>query len=248
MRLRRRAGVDLDEVAPFAPWSEFLHEFNAMWRANVKGKAEHVTLIGPNGQGKSMLALELLKERVVTRHAHVAILATKPRDQTLARLRWPVIRRWPPGYGQDQVIFWPKAPKGSSAATTHEVQRRAFEPMLQEVFDEGNRTVYFDEAAYFTDELAMNDDMKRLWQMGRSNNVIVVAGTQRPRGVPRPMFSECSWFFAFRTADEDELRRVGEIGGADSTAIREIMRSLAPHEFLCVQTRTGVMVRSKVTR
>lgn len=250
MRLRRQrdSGVDLDALAPFVDWSEFLPDFRRAWRANAKGRAEHVTFVGPNGQGKSYLAVKLLEDRVQARGAHAVILATKPKDLTLSRLGWPIIRKWPPGYGQDQVIFWPKPAKGSSAATMHDVQRRAFGPMLDEVFDEGKRTVYFDEAAYFTEDLGMTDDMRRLWQMGRSNDVIVMAGTQRPRGVPRPMFSECSWFFAFRTADEDELRRVGEIGGADSTAIREIMRSLKPHEFVCVRTRTGEMVRSKVTR
>jgi hypothetical protein len=60
------------------------------------------------------------------------------------------------------------------------------------------------------------------------------------------MFSECSWFIAFRTTDEDELRRVSEIGGADTKTLRAIMRKLQPHEFVACQTRTGKMVRSKM--
>ena len=146
------------------------------------------------------------------------------------------------------MIFWPKTPRGASAADTLAAHRRAFRPVLAELFEEGNRTLYIAEVAYFAQDLKLEDELRRLWQMGRSQNLIVVAGTQRPTGVPRPMFSEPSWFIAFRTADEDELRRVSEIGGVDTRALRDIMRRLAPHEFVVVQTRTGRMVRSKAPR
>lgn len=233
-----------DDV-PFAPWPEFREDFSAAWRENRGGKAEHVTLVGPTGQGKSTLALALLKERVRLRKANVVVFGTKPRDATLSKLGWPVIREWPPGYGKEQVIFWPKFGDVRSARSR---QRKAFEPVLADIFRDGGRTVYIDEAAYFAKELRLDAIMRQYWTQGRSQNLIVVAGTQRPVDVPRPMFSECSWFIAFRTADEDELKRVSEIGGTDTKLIREVMRTLKPHEFLAVQTRTGTMVRSKVTR
>jgi hypothetical protein len=234
------------EQVPFAPWREFHAEFQAAWPANVGGAAEHVTLIGPTKQGKTTLALSIIKERARLRDAHVVVLATKPNDPTLRGLGWPVLREWPPGYGQRQVIFWPRFPKDVRQAAI--VQRMAFDPVLADIFADGKRVVYVDEAFYMTDVLKLESTMRQFWTQGRSNDLIVVAGTQRPRNVPREMFSECSWFFAFRTADEDELRRVGEIGGVDSKSLREVMRTLKPHEFVAVRTRTGEMVRSMVTR
>jgi hypothetical protein len=234
------------EEVPFAPWPEFLAEFQEEWPANTRGQAEHVTLVGPTKQGKSTLALALVKERARLRDAHVVVLATKPKDPTLTGLGWPIIREWPPNYGQKQVVFWPRFPKDVRKAAV--IQRMAFDPVLADIFADGKRVVYVDEAFYMTDVLGLEHTMRQFWSQGRSNDLIVVAGTQRPRNVPREMFSECSWFFAFRTADEDELRRVGEIGGVDAKRLREVMRTLKPHEFVCCRTRTGAMVRSKVTK
>lgn len=227
---------------PFVPWARFLPDFMDAWSENKGGKAEHLTMVGPTGQGKTTLALALLMERVRRFGSHVVILATKPRDGTLTKLGWPIVREWPPGYGKDQVIYWPKFGDVRGAAAR---QKAKLTPVMAEIFADGGRTVFIDEVAYFSGTLRMDHMLNMYYQQGRSNDLLVVSGTQRPRAVPRTMFSEASWFIAFRTADEDELRRVGEIGGTDSKMIREAMRSLAPHEFLVVQTRTGEMVRSK---
>lgn len=237
------------DAVPFAPWDEFLPDFLAAWAPNSGGRAQHLTIVGPNGQGKTLLAHTLLDRRADQRDGDVVVLATKPRDKELSALArkpgWAITRTWPPSYGQRRVIFWPKF---GDVRTVARRQQTEFEPVLADIFAEGNRTVYIDEAFYFVDPLRLDDILVRYWQMGRAQNLLVVAGTQRPRGVPRAMFSECSWFIAFRTADEDELRRVSEIGGTDTKVIREVMRSLKPHEFVVCQTRTGEMVRSKVKR
>lgn len=230
---------------PAAGWDEWLASFMAAWAPNAEGRAEHLSIIGPTGQGKTTLTLALLRERVRLFGSNVVILATKPRDRTLTGLGWPIIREWPPGYGQEQVIYWPRF---GDVRGAHVRQRAKFEPTMAEIFADGGRTVVIDEVAYFHEDLKMGTMLRQYWQQGRSQNLLVIGGTQRPRGVPRQMFSECSWFIAFRTADEDELRRVGEIGGTDSKVIREAMRQLEPHDFLAVRTRTGEMVRSRFVK
>lgn len=244
---RDRALDDLEEQAPRVDWATFEPEFQTAWPENAGGKAQHVTLVGPTSQGKSTLALRLIERRAELRDSHVVIFATKPRDRALSALGrkadWHIVRRWPPSYGQERVIFWPPFGDVKSVTSRH---RDVMGDVLADVFHEGNRVVYFDEAYYMADDLGQEAIMRKMWQMGRSQNLVVVAGTQRPVAVPRPMFSECSWFFAFRTSDEDELRRVGELGGTDTKLLRSIIRTLRPHEFVACQTRTGRMVRSKM--
>jgi len=243
----RLADDSIDELAPWVEWSTFEPEFLSAWRENDKGKAQHVTLVGPTSQGKSTLALRLIRERARLRGSHVVVFATKPRDRSLSALGrqpdWYIIRKWPPSYGQERVIFWPPFGDVKSVTNRH---REVMGDVLADVFHEGNRVIYFDEAYYMAQDLDAEPIMRKMWQMGRSQNLIVVAGTQRPVAVPRPMFSECAWFFAFRTSDDDELRRVGELGGTDSKMLRGIIRSLGEHEFVVCQTRTGRMVRSKM--
>lgn len=244
----RVARDEFGDQAPWVDWSTFEPEFQQAWPENSKGKAQHVTLVGPTSQGKSTLALQLIKERARLRGSHVVVFATKPRDRSLSKLgrdpEWAIVRKWPPGYGQERVIFWPPFGDVKSVTNRH---REVMGDVLADVFHEGNRVVYFDEAYYMAQDLDCEPIMRKMWQMGRSQNLIVVAGTQRPVAVPRPMFSECAWFFAFRTSDDDELRRVGELGGTDAKMLRSIIRTLRPHEFVVCQTRTGRMVRSKMT-
>ena len=57
------AAEPIPEV-PFVPWAEFLPSMMQAWAENAQGKAEHMTMVGPTGQGKTTLALALLNERV----------------------------------------------------------------------------------------------------------------------------------------------------------------------------------------
>lgn len=237
------------ERAPFVAWADFLPRFMAAWRSNTAGQAEHVTIEGPTGQGKSVLGLTLIDQRAEARGSHVVVFATKPTDRELLALGrqpgWHIIRRWPPSYGQDRVIFWPPFGKVGDHRRRH---AQVFREALEAIFHERGRVLYIDEAAYLADDLGLADLMTSCWQMGRSQNLIMVAGTQRPVKVPRAMWSEATWLFAFRTTDEDELRRVSEIGGTDKRQLADVIRNLRPHEFVACRTRTGDMVRSRVER
>ncbi|SRR6266542_3258633 len=220
-----------------AEWPDFVDEFTG---AHEPG--EHVAIVGPTGQGKTTLALALLDESF-DRQPHRVILATKPRDDALKQLRWPIIRRWPPDYGKDRVILWPEYTPEKGIAN----QRKTFGPALTQIFRDGARVVYFDEAWWFAEKLRMGDRLDEFLVQGRSMNLSVVCGTQRPVNVPRTVFSEPSWVFFFRSRDVDELRRVGEIGGSvDTATIREEIQRLDRYEFLCVRKTTGEMVKSKV--
>jgi len=207
-------------------------------------QGEHVSLVGATGSGKSVCGVELCKllaKRRATdgRPARVTILADKPRDDTIMRLhtrnKWPIIKRWPPNYGEEHVIVWPRGGTPSEEVARH---KAVFTPLLEAIYMEGGQTVYIDEAAYFEDSppsgLGMRGIMSKFWRAARSNKVSMVAGTQRPTHVSRLMWSEPSWLFIFTVEDDEDLKRVAQLSGRKVDVWR-IVPKLGGHEFLCVR-------------
>lgn len=238
-RSNQVTAVDTPAQLQVLEWDKFTPVFQA---AHKQG--EHVAIVGQTGSGKSVLGLSLCKiigarmgkDR---RPSRVVVLATKPRDDTVTALGWPVIKKWPPSYGQEHVIVWPR---GGPPDTETARQRAVFRPLLNVIYQEGGQTVYIDEAGYFEDAppdgLGMRGIMTKYWTNARANKLSLVAATQRPRNVTRSMWSEPSWLFIFHPDDEDDLKRVAELSGAKE-AVLEVTPQLGGHEFLCVHRPRG---------
>lgn len=241
--------AELAAAVPFAPWAEVADELVGQW-----AQGEHFTILGPTGEGKTHLEIDLLERRAKARRSHTVFLETKPKDATISGLGWPIIRKreqWPPGYGQTRVVVWP--PYGRQE--THVARQRAvFKPVLDDIFHDGHRTVAFDELTDFSDHprdggYGLSSTVSEFYRKGRSNGITTMGTTQRPRNAPRAAFSECRWFASFIITDDDDLRRVGELGGrVDKAVLRAVIRSLGEHEFVLVRVRSGEAVRSRVER
>jgi energy-coupling factor transporter ATP-binding protein EcfA2 len=205
-------------------------------------QGQHVGVVGPNGTGKSVLLIELAKLRARRRVAdgnpsRVSYLAAKPRDKTLDTLGWPIIKKWPPKYGQWHVIVWPPYGDPETVIARH---RRVFAPLLRQIFQEGFQTVVIDEVGYFSsravDEgLNLGGIIDKYLTVARSSELALFGGTQRPRNVPRSFWSEPKWFGIFRFEDYDDARRVAEIGGKREGLERIITEELQDYEFLFVR-------------
>lgn len=210
---------------------------------------EHVATEGPNGSGKSVLMLELLKARGTRttrsgRPVSITVLEGKTRDKTVSALitadgwkRITQVKDWPPGYGEEHCVVWPK---GGSSTIAIAAQSRMFAAVLEEAFDSGNQILYIDEAAYFETPrprgLGLGTVMDRYWREARSNGVSLFAGTQRPVRVSRSMWSEPYWLFIFRPEDEDDLKRVAQLSGRKQLVL-DVVPGLGPHEFLMLRRR-----------
>ena len=84
---------------PRVTWDEFLKSFR--WK-----QGEHVTLLGPTGQGKTTLALAILPRR-----EYVIVFGTKAKDKTLDRLikedGYEKCTEYPPPTWAKKVVLWP---------------------------------------------------------------------------------------------------------------------------------------------
>jgi energy-coupling factor transporter ATP-binding protein EcfA2 len=229
------AHVETAAGAQVLGWEPFAQTF-----AKAHRQGEHVAIVGQTGSGKTVLGLELCKivgarKTRQGRPASVTILASKPRDDRLAALGWPTIRSWPPSYGQEHSIVWPKARRPSTATRD---MRAVFGPLLDAIYHEGGQAVYIDEAADFEDPLptgmGLRGTMNRYWRTGRSLKLTLVAGTQRPRRVSVSMWTEPSWVFVFHIDDREDLKRVADLSGQRESVL-ELVPRLGGHEFLCVR-------------
>lgn len=229
------------------PWPDFQRMFYAEHK-----QGEHVSLVGQTGSGKSTCGLELakivgMKKGKDGRPSRVVVLGNKKRDDTLMALHtrdgWPIITQWPPAYGEEHCIVWPRKGTLSQMAAQH---RTVYRPLVDVIGTEGSQTLVIDEAAYFEEPapegLGMSPTMRQIWSGSRSNKLTMIAGTQRPRNVARLMWSEPSWVIIFPPDDIDDLRRVAEMSGR-KRAVLEIADpedgTLGGFEFLCIKRKRG---------
>lgn len=184
----------------------------AVWK-----QGEHVALIGQTGSGKSYLAATLLHART-----HVLAVQTKPDDiayKGFKRIR--SIKQLE--YGQTRYVL---APKPDFATQAREVARA-----LKYCWDSSGRhggwCIYIDELYYASDELHVGHYIKLLATQGRSKNISLVIGVQRPVGVTRWAISEATHVLSATL----EGRDVKTLAEATTPRIEPVLTELRRFEF-----------------
>jgi hypothetical protein len=230
------------------PWEQLGPHFMEAW-GYPRGKRmpEHLEILGQTGSGKSFFERTILVERARVRGSHIVVIATKPADATLAGIGWPIITKWPPGYGQNQVIFWAKA-KGLDRAGLAEQRARVANLLNRLWVPESNRVVAFDEIAYVDGDLGLRSHLVRYYRESRALGITIVASTQRPQGVPRYMHSESGWSVFFAPKDEDDAERMAQVAGSKRIYVPILMElDRSKFEFLMVRNLTGERYISAIT-
>jgi hypothetical protein len=222
--------------SPFIRWDDFLG-FHFDW-----AQGEHITMVGPTGTGKTTLALKLLPIR-----EYVVAIATKQRDPVLYRLESQGYIRQDrfeiPAEVHPRIVVAAPLPHGADSLSE---QREVVKDALLTVYRQGGWCVYLDELRYITEHLKLARDVELLWLQGRSAQISVVGGTQRPAYVPLEAYDQATHVFFWRDNDKRNLERIGGLGAHDSQAIAREVASLEPHVVLYVNTRTGEKLRTKV--
>lgn len=226
-----RLSIDVPRV----PWDVFLTR-ELQWRAG-----EHFALIGPTGQGKTTMLLNLLPL-----HPYVAVFATKPRDSTMDSLvasgylrmeRWQSLdpRQFP------RRVLWPDASRMDAAQHQQEVFHNAFGA----IYREGGWTVAVDETWYMANELKLGHDIKVYLLQARSLHISLLCATQRPSSIPVEIYDQSTHLMFWRDNDETNLKRISGISWRSADLVRSVVSNLDIHQVLYVNTRTGRMLRTR---
>jgi hypothetical protein len=213
-------------------------------------QGEHAAVIGPTGQGKTTLSLALLHQR-----EYVTVFATKPRDETLDRFAtehaysrhssWPyhlraTKSRWPWVKHSPRRILWPDARR----LDAEDHQRDEFRKAMADIYTQGSWCVYFDELFVMSNQLKLSKEVKTYLMQGRSMGISTVIASQRPAFIPLEVYDQSTHLFFCRDNDEANLRRISGVGFLSARQIRDTIPSLRKHQFLYINTRDGVMVKT----
>lgn len=177
----------------------------------------------------------------------VVVFGTKPEDQELYggfEKRGYVIKdHWSPSDTSEQRIIF--RPGGDLLDTDR--QRQEFTRVLNEIYRVGGWTVYIDEVLVLSRDLGMTRILDRMWTQAASNDVTMVAGSQRPRGVPMNMIEQSEWFALWKINDVEDRARAAETLGPMRGMAQEAMVRLPRYELLLVNPVEEEAWRTKVS-
>lgn len=229
----RSASDGTAEGIPRVSWAEVAPQFIEAWN-----QGEHMIALGKTGRGKTTFVNDCMERRHDQRDASIASFVAKKKDRTssdLIDLGWFRIKGWPPTYAQRKgrkVMLWPPYTKASTYARD---VKPIFMEAIDEVMEEGNWTLYMDEAPYFVQSMGLRSSMDELFNQARSNDITLIAGAQRPVWVSRSMVSQHCWVSCFRIGDMEDAKRAGEVMG-DRDRYTPVILGLGEHEFVLVDT------------
>jgi len=203
---------------------------------------QHVTIIGPTGSGKTVLA-----QRLVERRGHVVALGVKPKDSSMTPLLqqgWHRVETWNqrPRTAR-RILLWPKP---TSVGEDRHHHKQVFSDLLESVYKQGSWCIWTDELRYLTHNCRMLELFQQMYVTSRSNNISLVSSAQRPAFVPLEAYSQATHLFLYRTGDERDLARMGGLNGTSAKQVAATVADLPKHTFLHLNTQTGEQTISKV--
>lgn len=206
---------------PYAAW---LAQFRSVWH-----QGEHVALIGQTGSGKTYVASDILDIR-----DYVAVLAIKPRDDTLDRFkrripRYKRVTKWPPDFSINRALFHVKPEFLGDPQQGGRVAA-----VLNGAYKSGGWTLFLDDLAYVVNSLKLRAVVVDLMNVGRSNGNTLVGVLQQPTSisasVPSEMKKQTTHILVWKYTGKSEIEACADIMGMDKRELETLMSSLRYHD------------------
>lgn len=208
---------------------------------------EAMEIIGMNGSGKTLFMCKVVQERMIVRKTPCVIVATKPADDTILRLGWPVVDTPEKARKEQWCIYWPRTRKTGTARK--EFQRERIQSLLDYFWVAGSNTIIvFDDMGYIQSlSPEIKDTIEMYLREGRSSGITNVLIKQRPQGAKREMHSEAYWTVAFVPKDRADMERFAELFGKRQEWM-PVFDQMDPdnHEFLIKHARSRAVYVSWV--
>ena len=169
------------------------------------GGDSRTTIIGATGSGKTTCALWFLAHQRFDKRPWLAI--DFKAEPVFDAVGFPPIEEW-------SLNNRPPRQKGVYLVSPLPNQDEALEGFLWKVFEKGNIGIFVDEAAL----MPAGGAFQAILQQGRSKRIPVIACTQRPVSVARPVFSEASYYCVYRMADKRDYKTIEGFVPADLAA------------------------------
>jgi hypothetical protein len=229
-----------------AQWKMFLAWFKDEWKPG-----DHVSLIGPTGEGKTTFAVQILALR-----KWVLALDAKGGDDTLQASGFQKIMTWPPPSKVRDEIAEGKPARlivGGSVRTDRDKKQlvQVMHDAVAGIRAEGGWTCYADEFQLLADRrmYGLDKPVEEMLVSARSRGTSVVTSFQAPAWVPKAATRQATFCVLWPTRDINMIKAVAESMGRTWQDLQAAVKELPSYHVLVIPKRVHApMVLTKAPR
>jgi hypothetical protein len=195
-------------------------------------KANHVTIVGRKGSGKSVLAQRFWDSYPGDRLVIDPTGDVDTRDPKAENLTLPLPLRWPRPFREDERSTLRFHPDVGSAT-----YRDDMDAAVQLAFQKGSCLLWVDEVAELTSANNTPPAMRRVLHQSRHRRLSTLFCGPRPIDINPLVISQADYLAIFDLPNPADRKRIADVIGYDLNELEEAHGELAEHGYLWWDTR-----------